>query len=428
MKEEIKKFVGDFLAKNPLKFGHIPASGKIYDHEELENLIEAALEGWWTDNKWVKEFEGQIKDFFGTKFAISCNSGSSANLLAFSALTSRLLGDRRVLPGDEVITVAAGFPTTVNPILQHGCVPVFLDIDLYTLNIDTTLLEEALTEKTKAVMLAHTLGNPFDLQKIRDFCDKHELWLIEDNCDALGSKYKDKRTGTWGDMGTVSFYPAHHVTTAEGGIVVTDNVKLSKALLSIRDWGRHCWCATGCDNTCNMRFGWKLGTMPEGYDHKFVYSELGYNLKMTDFNGAIGVAQMKKVDKFASKRSENFDYMYKGMQEFEEFFHLPEATEHADPSWFGFTLTIKDSEKLNRRELLEFLTENKIGTRLLFAGNLTRQPYFVNYPERKYRVVGELKNTDYVMNNTFWVGIYQGMNKEKINFVLETFRKYLKDK
>ncbi len=429
MKEKIRKFVKDFLAENPLKFGNIPASGKIYDHEELENLIEASLEGWWTDNKWVGKFEKMIREFFGTKFAVSCNSGSSANLLAFSALTSKLLGDRRVVPGDEIITVAAGFPTTVNPILQHGCIPVFLDIDLHTLNVDTTKLEEALTEKTKAVMLAHTLGNPFDLQKIRDFCDKHNLWLIEDNCDALGSKYNNKLTGTWGDMGTVSFYPAHHITTGEGGVVVTDNVRLSKALLSIRDWGRHCWCPTGKDNTCCMRFCWKnLGTLPEGYDHKFIYSELGYNLKMMDFNGAIGVAQMKKLKNFAEKRKENFEYMYKGMLEFGEFFHLPQATNGAEPSWFGFTLTIKDPNRIQRRDIINHLTEKKIGTRLLFAGNLTRQPYFTDYPERRFRIVGELTNTDYVMNNTFWIGIYQGMNKKKIDYVLETFKTFLHNK
>ena len=397
----------------------------MYDEAELENLILASLEGWWTEGKWTELFEQKIKDFLGIRFAFACNSGSSANLLAFSALRSPTLKDRRIKKGDEVITVAAGFPTTINPIIQTGCVPVFVDIDLKTYDINVSQLEAALSDKTKAVMLAHTLGNPFNLKAVREFCDKHNLWLIEDNCDAFGSKYDSKYTGTFGDIATISFYPAHHITTAEGGIVLTDNALLSNIIRSIRDWGRHCWCPTGKDNTCKNRFKWKLGDLPEGYDHKYIYGELGYNLKMSDLHAAIGVAQMDKLESFIKKRKENFEYLYKKMKKFEQYFVLPKATENSDPSWFGFILAIRKEASINRTDFLSYLTENKIGTRLLFAGNIIKQPYFCNNKEIKYRVVGELKNTDFAMNNVFWIGVYPGITKAMLDKVVLAFEKYL---
>ncbi|MBI4234834.1 lipopolysaccharide biosynthesis protein RfbH [Candidatus Peregrinibacteria bacterium] len=429
MKEEIKKFVADYLKKYPIKMPSIsPAAGKVYDHHELENLVEAAMEGWWTDGRWVLEFEEKIKKYLGVKYVVSCNSGSSANLLAFSALCSRRLGKKQIKEGDEVITVAAGFPTTVNPIITNRCIPVFVDVDLMTKEIDVKEMQKALSKKTKAVMVAHTLGNPFELDAVKKFCDKHDLWLVEDNCDALGSKYKGKFTGTFGHIATVSCYPAHQITTAEGGFIFTDNLVLDTILRSIRDWGRHCWCPTGKDNTCEKRFCWKLGKLPKGYDHKFTYGELGYNLKMTDLTAAIGVAQMDKLDKFTKIRKKNFSYMYEKMKAFEEYFYLPQATKDSNPSWFGFTLTIKDPERLDRADLLDYMNQNGTSSRLVFAGNLIKQPYFVNNPDLKYRIVGDLKNTDYIMENSFWIGIYPAIDKEKIDRTVSVFAKYLQGK
>lgn len=427
-KQDIKKFVAEFLEKYPIKeIKNSPAAGKVFDHHELENLVEASMEGWWTDAHFVAEFEEKVKNYLGVKYAISCNSGSSANLLAFAALCSMKHRERQIKAGDEVITVAAGFPTTVNPIITNGAVPVFVDVDLETKEIDIEQMKKALSDKTKAVMIAHTLGNPFNIAEVKKFCDENNLWLVEDNCDALGSKYDGKFTGTFGDVATVSCYPAHQITTAEGGLVLTNNPLLAAIVRSIRDWGRHCWCPTGKDNSCGKRYCWKLADLPEGYDHKFTYGEIGYNLKMTDLTAAIGVAQMDKLDSFVEKRKENFDYMYEKMKELEEYFYLPEATENSEPCWFGFTLTIKDSARINRADLLAYLTDNGVGSRLVFAGNLLRQPYFVWNKDLKYRVVGELTNTDYIMENSFWIGIYPAITKEKIDRTVSLITTYLEN-
>ncbi len=425
IKEDIKNLVKKYREKNPQSKSSIPASGKVYDSEELENLIEASLEGWWTESHWCTELETEIKKFLDVRFVHLCNSGSSANLLAFSTLCSPTLRDRQIKPGDEVITVAAGFPTTVNPILQNHCVPVFLDVESGSYEIDCSLLEEALSEKTKAVMIAHTLGNPFNLEKITKFCNENNLWLIEDNCDAFGSEYNGQKTGTFGDISTISFYPAHHITTAEGGAVITNNPILSKIIVSLRDWGRHCWCPTGKDNTCCKRFGWKLGDLPQGYDHKYTYSELGYNLKMSDLHAAIGVAQIKKLPEFTKARKENFEYLNKKMKSLADEFILPIATKNSEPSWFGYPISIKNPEKINRENLVRHLNERKIATRLLFAGNLTKQPYFTNNKNINYRIVGELKNTDYIMENTFWVGVYPALTKEDLDIIHKTISEYI---
>jgi len=349
----------------------------------------------------------------GVKFVHACNSGSSANLIAFSALRSPALKERRIREGDEVITVAAGFPTTVNPIVQLGCIPVFIDIEADTYEADVSQLEKALSDKTKAVMIAHTLGNPFNIKAVKEFCQQHNLWLIEDNCDALGSKYDGKYTGTFGDIATLSFYPAHHITTAEGGAVITNNVALSKIIRSIRDWGRHCWCPTGKDNTCKNRFNWQLGKLPKGYDHKYIYGELGYNLKMSDLHAAIGVAQIDRLAGFIQKRQENFQKLSEALEKFDKYLILPKATPNSEPSWFGYLITVKDD--VNREELLRFLETQKIGTRLLFAGNITKQPYFTDDDEIKYRVIGNLENTDRIMNKTFWVGLFPGVTDAMID-------------
>jgi len=418
MKKQIQKIAEqaakELILKNK-KRSYIPASGKVFDEKELQNLIRASLEGWWTEGKWVKKFEEGLKDFLGAKFVSACSSGSSANLLAFSALCSATLGKKAIMPGSEVITVAAGFPTTINAIIQNGCVPVFVDITLPTYNIDVTRLEKALSRKTKAVMVAHTLGNPFELTCVKAFCKKHDLWLIEDNCDALGSKYKGKLTGTFGDIATLSFYPAHHITCAEGGAVITNNAELFKIVRSIRDWGKHCWCQSGQDDTCKNRFNWKLGDLPEGYDHKYIYSEVGYNLKMSDLHAAIGVAQLKKLNRFITKRIANFGYLAKRLGEFEKYFILPKATKGSEPSWFGYLLTIKDP-CINRANLLKFLESNGIGTRLLFAGNITKQPYFIN-GKISHRISGSLTNTDDIMKNSFWVGVWPGLEKKDFDHI-----------
>lgn len=425
-----KKEIDKFISKNFIpraKNDAVPVSGKVFGKEELSNLIEASLEGWWTEGKWTEEFEKKLKKFLKIDFIFACNSGSSANLLAFATLCSPALGEKRIKKGDEVITLAAGFPTTVNPIIQHGCVPVFVDVELETYGVNVSELEKALSKKTKAVFIAHTLGNPFDIAKVKKFCKKYSLWLIEDNCDALGSKYKGEYTGHFGDIATLSFYPAHHITTAEGGAVLTNNPKLAKIVRSIRDWGRHCWCPTGTDNTCKNRYKWKLGELPEGYDHKYVYGEVGYNLKISDLHSAIGVAQVDRLPSFIKKRKENFAYLYKGMQEFEEFFILPKSLKDSEPSWFGFLISIKEG-KVDREDLLRYLEENKIGSRLLFGGNLTKQPYFTENKDIKFRIVGNLANTDYIMMNTFWVGISQGIDKKMLDKTIGVFRSYFKRK
>ena len=403
----------------------VPVSGKVFDEKEILNMVEAVLEGHWTDGKHVQEFENKLTGLIGRKFCATVNSGSSANLVALSALTSvKLPKEMRLKAGDEVITVAAGFPTTVNPIIKNNLVPVFVDVDLGTYDANVRELKKAISKKTKAIFLAHTLGNPFNIDEIMKLCQKYNLWLIEDNCDALGSKYAGRYTGTFGHISTLSFYPAHHITTAEGGAIFTDTPILNKVIKSIRDWGRDCWCPTGKDNTCGKRFEWKLGDLPYGYDHKYIYSEIGYNLKMTDIQAALGLAQLDKLNEFIEKRKDNFDYLYQAFQKFEKYFILPKWEKKAEPDWFGFLLTVKKSTGFSREDLTRFLNERKIGTRLLFAGNIIRQPYFKNY-KIKYRTVGELKNTDIVMNSTFWIGVYPGLNKEMLEYTLKCFEEFL---
>ena len=403
----------------------VPVSGKVIGSKELELMVDASLDGWLTTGRYNNVFQQKLAKYLGVKHVLTVNSGSSANLVAFSTLTSPKLGDRAIQKGDEVIGVAAGFPTTVNPIIQFGAVPVFVDIDLATHNIDATKVEGAITPKTKAIMLAHSLGNPFNLEIITELCAKYNLWLIEDTCDALGSTYNGQMVGTFGDISTLSFYPAHHITMGEGGAVFTNNSQLKVIAESFRDWGRDCYCAPGVDNTCNKRFCWKNaeigGDLPEGYDHKYTYSHLGYNLKITDMQAACGVAQLEQLETFVAKRRKNYKYLRKRLSSLETFLKLPEVTENSEPSWFGFPLVLKIGTDVNRADLLTYLDDNKIGTRLLFAGNLTKQPYMV---EQNYRIHGDLKNTDIVMNQTFWLGIYPGLTDTHLNYIaecLETF-------
>ena len=399
----------------------VPPSGKVLDAAELKSMVEASLDGWLTTGRFNDAFEKRLAEYLSVKFLITTNSGSSANLLAFTTLTSPNLGDRAIKPGDEVIGVAAGFPTTVNPILQFGAVPVFVDIDLASHNIDADKIEAAVSPKTKAIMLAHSLGNPFNIKVVMEICRKHGLWLIEDNCDALGSRYNGQLTGTFGDIGTLSFYPAHHITMGEGGAVFTNNHELKLIAESFRDWGRDCYCSPGKDNTCGKRFCWKLGNLPEGYDHKYTYSHLGYNLKITDMQAACGLAQMDKLDSFVQSRKDNFAYLRNRLASCEEFLILPEATPSSDPSWFGFLMTIRPESDVRRVDLINYLDQNKIGTRLLFAGNLTRQPYMLG---RNFRISGDLTNTDLVMNNSFWVGVYPGLNEEMLSFIADKIESF----
>jgi CDP-6-deoxy-D-xylo-4-hexulose-3-dehydrase len=400
----------------------IPPSGKLIGAEELKNMVEAALDGWLTTGRFNEQFEKKLAAFIGVKHAITVNSGSSANLVAFSTLTSPKLGDRAIKSGDEVIGVAAGFPTTVNPIIQFGAIPVFVDVDKYTHNIDSALIETAISPKTKAIMLAHSLGNPFNLDVVTSLCKKHKLWLVEDCCDALGATYKGKMVGTFGDIGTLSFYPAHHITMGEGGAVFTNNYELKQIAESFRDWGRDCYCPPGKDNTCGKRFCWKLGSLPEGYDHKYTYSHLGYNLKITDMQAACALAQLEKAPAFIQARKENFNFLINRLNNCQEYLQLPVITEGSDPSWFGFPITIKETSPVTRLDLITYLDENKIGTRLLFAGNLTKQPYMQN---KQYRISGDLKNTDYVMNNTFWIGVQPALTKEMLEFTAKKIENYL---
>lgn len=399
----------------------VPVSGKVVGAAELKNMVEASLDGWLTTGRFNNIFEERLAKYLGVKHLITVNSGSSANLVAFSTLTSPRLGDRAIKQGDEVIGVAAGFPTTVNPIIQFGAIPVFVDVDLATHNIDTSLLEAAITPKTKAIMLAHSLGNPFNLEVVLNLCSKYDLWLVEDCCDALGATYNGQMVGTFGDIATLSFYPAHHITMGEGGAVFTNNTELKQIAESFRDWGRDCYCPPGKDNTCNKRFCWKLGDLPKGYDHKYTYSHLGYNLKISDMQAACAVAQLDRLDEFIAARKSNFAYLKTRLQSCADFLHLPEATPNSDPSWFGFPLILKESAGVERVDLLNYLDQNKIGTRLLFAGNLTRQPYMTG---RNFRVSGTLKNTDVVMNQTFWLGVFPGLQTEHLDFVVDKIEEF----
>lgn len=399
----------------------VPVSGRAFDATDIQHLVDAGLDFWLTTGRFADQFEQELSQFLHVRHASLCNSGSSANLLALSALTSPKLGDRRLRPGDEVITAAAGFPTTVNPIISHQLIPVFLDIDPLTHNIDVTHLEEAIGPRTKAIMVAHTLGNPFDLDTVLDVARRHDLWVIEDNCDALGTTYHGRYTGTFGDLATLSFYPAHHITMGEGGCVLTQKPALKKLVESFRDWGRDCWCAPGVDNTCGKRFGWQLGELPFGYDHKYTYSHIGYNLKLTDMQAAVGVSQLKKLPDFIAARKRNWRILRDGLADLAHFFQLPEPTPHSDPSWFGFLLTVRPDAPFTRHELIQFLESRKIATRLLFGGNLIRQPA---YADVHYRLVGELTHTDMVMNQSFWIGVYPGLTDEMLAYVLAEFHAF----
>lgn len=408
----------------------VPVSGKVLDYEDLQNLVDSSLDGWLTTGHFNLKFEKEILKFLDAKISITVNSGSSANLVAFTTLTSEKLGDKRVKKGDEVITVAAGFPTTVNPIIQNGAIPVFVDVDIPNYNINCDLIENAITEKTKAIMIAHSLGNPFDLEKIKKICDKYDLWLVQDTCDALGAKFDGKHLGFYGDIGTVSFYPAHHITMGEGGLVYfnskrSNNMTLKRIAESIRDWGRDCYCEPGKDNTCKKRWDWMLGELPHGYDHKYTYSHLGYNLKITDMQAAIGLSQLKKLPHFIKKRNENHTYLKKELEKYSDYFILPDATEKSDPSWFGFLITLKKNSNFSRNEIVKYLNDNRIGTRLLFSGNITKQPYFKNFD---YKIKSSLENTDMIMENSFWIGVYPGLNFEHLDYTVEVISKFLKSK
>lgn len=405
--------------------------GRYYDDEEMVNLVDSSLDFWLTAGPWAHKFETRFAKWLGVKYCAVVNSGSSANLLAFYTLTSPKLGERAIKRGDEVITVAAGFPTTVNPIIQFGAVPVFVDVKTSSFDIDETQLEAAYSDKTKAVMLAHSLGNPFNLKAVKAFCDKHGLWLIEDNCDALGSEYTidgvTKKTGTWGHIGTSSFYPPHHMTMGEGGAVYTDDPLLDKIVRSFRDWGRDCWCVGGVDNTCKMRFTGKFGELPEGYDHKYVYSHFGFNLKVTDMQAAIGCAQLEKLDRIVEARRKNWATLHEGLKDLPQLM-MPEPEANSNPSWFGFLIAVRPEAGFTRNELTEYLESRKIQTRNLFAGNLLRHPAFdeMRKSGEGYRVVGELKNTDFVMNNGFWIGVYPGMKPEMLNWMIKSIREFCK--
>ncbi len=402
----------------------VPVNGRVFDATEIEHLVDASLDFWLTTGRFAAEFERRFaKDVFGMRFAALVNSGSSANLVALSALTSPKLGEKRLKPGDEVITVAAGFPTTVNPIIQNNLIPVFVDVDVPTYNIDVTQLEAARSDKTRAIMIAHTLGNPFNLEAVTAFAKQHDLWLVEDCCDAAGSTYDGRHVGTFGHVATCSFYPAHHITMGEGGAVLTDRPALKTLIESFRDWGRDCWCEPGKDNTCGKRFEWELGDMPYGYDHKFTYSHIGYNLKLTDMQAAIGVAQLEKLPGFIAARKRNFQTLYDGLSDLSEYLILPEATPKTDPSWFGFPIALRPDAPITRNAMVQYLNAHKVATRLLFGGNLLRQPA---YKDVAYRTVGDLTNTDFVMNQVFWVGVYPGLDDARLDYMLQMIRDGLK--
>ncbi len=403
----------------------VPVSGRVFDEEEIQYLVDSSLDFWLTTGRFADQFEREFAKFIGVREAILVNSGSSANLLAVSALTSEKLGDRRLIPGDEVITVAAGFPTTVNPIIQNGLVPVFIDVDIPTFNADVSQLEAAVSERTRAVIFAHTLGNPFDLDAMTTFTKKHNLWLIEDCCDAVGSTYRGQKVGTFGDLATVSFYPAHHITMGEGGCVLTNKPLLRTIVESFRDWGRDCWCAPGKADTCGKRFDWQLGELPHGYDHKYIYSHIGYNLKATDMQAAVGVAQLKKLPGFIEARKKNFATLMAGLSELREFFVFPQATDGSDPSWFGFPLMVRSGAPFGRTELVTFLEQKKIASRMLFGGNLVRQPA---YQKIRHRVVGKLTNADVTMNQAFWIGVYPGLSSDALEYVATSFHSFVSNR
>ena len=438
LKQEILEKVKEY---HNLKFGekkefiegetYINYGGRFFDEKEMVNLVDSSLDFWLTSGPWVKEFETKMAEYLGIRFCSLTNSGSSANLLAFMALTSQELGERRIKRGDEVITVAAGFPTTITPAIQYGAVPVFVDVTVPAYNIDVNELEKALSPKTKAVMIAHTLGNPFNLKAVKEFCDKHNLWLVEDNCDALGTEYcidgEWKKSGTIGHIGTSSFYPPHHMTMGEGGAVYTNDPLLNRLIKSFRDWGRDCWCESGHDDTCHQRFTKQYGELPLGYDHKYVYSHFGYNLKVTDMQAAIGVAQLEKLPQIVEARRKNWNRLYEGLKDLEDKLILPQPEENSKPSWFGFLISVKEGTGKSRVELAKFLEANKIQTRNLFAGNLLKHPAFDEMKKtgEGFRVVGNLKNTDFIMNNTIWVGVYPGMTNEMLDFMIKKIREYI---
>jgi len=423
--EKVKQF---YYSQEKIE-GFIPGktrvnyAGRVYDEKELVNLVDASLDFWLTAGRYADEFEKKFAEFLGVKYCLLVNSGSSANLLAIAALTSPKLGKRRLKPGDEVITIACGFPTTLNPILQNNLIPVFIDIDLGTYNIKAENIEKVITKKTKAIFIPHTLGNPAELGKILRIVKKYNLWFIEDNCDALGSKYNGRYTGTFGHISTNSFYPAHHITMGEGGAVLTNDALLNRIIMSYRDWGRDCWCQAGHDNTCGKRFAQKFGSLPFGYDHKYVYSQIGYNLKVTDMQAAIGVAQLEKLPGFIEARIRNFNLIYSGLKKYERYFILPQAAKNSEPSWFGFPLLVKSSAQFTRADIVLHLEKNKIATRMLFGGNLTKQPA---YQGVKFRIAGDLRNTDLVMNNLFWIGVYPGISKVHISYIICVFEKFIK--
>lgn len=425
--ELVQQYADIAYAPNPFVPGQsaVPVSGKVIGAKELQLMVDASLDGWLTTGRFNAMFEKRLAEFLGVKYLITVNSGSSANLVAFSTLTSPKLGDRAIKQGDEVIGVAAGFPTTVNPILQFGAVPVFVDVDLATHNIDASKIEAAITPKTKAIMLAHSLGNPFNLDVVTALCKKHNLWLVEDCCDALGATYNGQLVGTFGDIATLSFYPAHHITMGEGGAVFTNNAELKLIAESFRDWGRDCYCPPGKDNTCDNRFCWTKkelgGDLPDGYDHKYTYSHLGYNLKITDMQAACALAQMDRVEEFIAKRRANFTYLKKRLVSVEQFLHLPEVTPNSEPSWFGFPLVLKEGSGVKRTDLINFLEQNKIGTRLLFAGNLTKQPYMAG---RNFRISGDLVNTDIVMTQTFWIGTFPGLDEPQLDYIVNKLEEF----
>ncbi len=416
----VRQYFEEAFAAQPFIPGKttIPYAGRVFDADELIQLVDASLDFWLTAGRFAEQFEHEFARFFGLRHAVLVNSGSSANLLALSTLTSPQLGDRRIQPGDEVITAATGFPTTVNPIIQNHFVPVFVDTLIPTYNIDVHQLEAAWSSKTRAVMLAHTLGNPFDLDKVLDFVHRHNLWLIEDCCDAVGAKYRGKLVGTFGNLATTSFYPAHHITMGEGGCVLIDHPALKKLVESFRDWGRDCWCEPGKENTCGKRFDWQMGGLPQGYDHKYIYSHIGYNLKLTDMQAAVGVAQLKKLPRFIEARRHNFQLLFDGLRDLEEYFVLPQATAQSEPSWFGFPIAIRSNAPFSRKQVVEFLESRKISTRLLFGGNLVRQPAYHQVPSR---VVGKLENADFVMSNVFWIGVYPGLTPAMLDYILDAF-------
>ena len=406
---------------NKTNYKKVPVSGKVLGNHEILNAVEACLDGWFTGGRFNNEFEKKMKDFLNIKYFLTCNSGSSANLLAISALCSDQLGEKKLKKGDEVITCAMGFPTTINPIIQNGLVPVFVDAKISNYNINEKMLERAISKKTKAIFIAHTLGNPFDVDKIKKFAKKHNLYLIEDCCDALGAEFQGQKVGTFGDIATLSFYPAHHITMGEGGGIFCKSSKLKRIIESIRDWGRDCWCETGCDNTCKKRFEWDFDSLPYGYDHKYTYSNLGYNLKITDIQAAIGVAQFNRLEEFITTRRENFSYLKNLLSKLNEYFVLPKATPYSNPSWFGFPLTIKSKSKIKRNHLINYLEYKNISTRLLFGGNITKQPYMLN---QEFRTIGNLNTSDRIMNNSFWVGIYPGLHKRHLKYLAKTIENY----